>query len=274
MTEHLTIWQRVKDPISPRKVNPIGLIAIYLVLLAVIARTFTLGMTGGVLLRYLGLEIGYTALLSLVLWKPRLPHGLLYLFFVIQCAVVLWLLSWRPDFDFVAVFFFLLSCQAALFLEGRICWTWIFIFVLLTGGSLIFHRGFLEGLALALTTMAAEIVIPAYLIVNRETEVARTNSQALLKELGDTNLQLKRSADQVENLAAIQERNRLARTLHDSVSQMLFSISLTAQATQALLNKDPPRARTEISRLQVMTAEALKQLRSLISEMRPPGPTP
>jgi signal transduction histidine kinase len=269
MTGSLPFWNHLIIPVIPRKPGRIGLIAIYLVFAAVVARTFSIDMTGSTLVKYLGLELFYLLLFSLVLWKYHLPHGLIYLYFGVQCAVVLWLLSLQPDFDFVILLFFLLSFQAAVFLRGRICWAWVFVFVLLTCGSLIFYHSFFQGLALALTTMAADIVIPAYLLVNQETEAAKMASQTLLKDLGETNQQLQQYVSQVENLAAIQERNHLARTLHDSVSQMMFSISLTSQAALSLLDKDPPRAREEIIRLQSMTAEALRQLRSLITGMRP-----
>jgi signal transduction histidine kinase len=253
-----------------RKPGLIGLIAIGLVFLAVFIRTFTLEMPGALLIRYLGIEIGYLVLLLLALWKPGFPPWLIHLFFVVQSAVVLWLLSLWPNYDFVVVLYFLLSYAAALFFRGLACWTWIFIIVALTGGSLIYFHGFLHGLALSLTTMAGEIVIPAYVLVNQETEAAKMNSQNLLTELSRTNRQLKQYAGQVEALAAFQERNRLAGTLHDSVSQTLFSISLTARAVASLIEKDPTRARAEIDRLQTLTAGALSQLRSLITEMRAP----
>jgi signal transduction histidine kinase len=268
---YLTVWHLVKTPIVPQKPGRIGLIAIYLAFLAVLARTFTLEMTASLLLQYLSLEAIYLILFSLALWRPHLPQGLMHLYLVVQCLIVLWLLSRQPGFDFISVLFILLSYQAILFFKERACWAWILTLVLLTVSSLIFYHGFYQGLGLALTTIAAEIVIPAYLMVNQEMEKAKTNSQVLINELSQTNEQLKLYSSQAEDLAAMQERNRLARTLHDSVSQTMFSISLTASATLSLLEKDPARARIEITRLQNMTAEALMRLRSLITEMRPEG---
>jgi two-component system NarL family sensor kinase len=70
-------------------------------------------------------------------------------------------------------------------------------------------------------------------------------------------------------LAAARERNHLARELHDSVGQMIFSITLTSQSARLLLERDPTRVPGEIQRLQEMTSNALNQLRSLIAELRP-----
>jgi len=254
----------------PLKPGRIGIIAIYLAFAAVVARTLTLDEIRLLLPWYLRLELVYILLFTVLLWKPNLPGWLLHLYFVLQSALVLSILSLRPEFDFVVVLFMLLSFQASLFFTGWIRWTWVIAFVLLTGGSLIFYLGLIQGLALALTTMAVEMVIPAYMIVNQETETARVESQVLLSELQDAHGRLQSYASQVEELAAMQERNRLARELHDTVSQLIFSISLTARAAQLLLDRDPARAREQLTRLREMTTDALSQLRSLITQLRPP----
>jgi len=70
-------------------------------------------------------------------------------------------------------------------------------------------------------------------------------------------------------LSTIEERKRLARELHDSVTQTLFSIALTAEAAASLVSFEPGRARAELETLQELTAAALAEMRSLIFELRP-----
>jgi signal transduction histidine kinase len=70
-------------------------------------------------------------------------------------------------------------------------------------------------------------------------------------------------------LSVIEERNRLARELHDSVTQKLFGIVLTAEAAGTLLDDDTERARGQLQRLQELAGEAMEELRSLIFELRP-----
>ena len=70
-------------------------------------------------------------------------------------------------------------------------------------------------------------------------------------------------------LSVIEERNRLARELHDSVTQKLFGIVLTAEAAGTLLDRDAERARVQLQRLKELAAEAMEELRSLIFELRP-----
>jgi signal transduction histidine kinase len=91
----------------------------------------------------------------------------------------------------------------------------------------------------------------------------------LLNELQETHRQLEAQAGQVEELAAMQERNRLARELHDSVSQTMFSIVLNIRSTQILLEREPDRVRPQLEQLQELTSRALSQMRTLISQWRP-----
>jgi signal transduction histidine kinase len=70
-------------------------------------------------------------------------------------------------------------------------------------------------------------------------------------------------------LSTVEERKRLARELHDSVTQTLFSIGLTAEAAAGLVESDPARARRELETLQVLTRTAMEEMRSLIFELRP-----
>jgi signal transduction histidine kinase len=73
-------------------------------------------------------------------------------------------------------------------------------------------------------------------------------------------------------LSILSERNRLALDLHDAVSQKLFSLVLTAEAAETLLERDGDAgaARSQVGRLGELAREALEELRSLILELRPP----
>jgi signal transduction histidine kinase len=70
-------------------------------------------------------------------------------------------------------------------------------------------------------------------------------------------------------LTVVEERNRLARELHDSVVQTLFSISLTAEAAAARVNTDAGAARRELEILRELARTALQETRSLVFELRP-----
>src|SRR5919197_4129819 len=71
-------------------------------------------------------------------------------------------------------------------------------------------------------------------------------------------------------LSILSERNRLALELHDAVSQKLFSLVLTAEAANTLLDRDEEGARAQMERLLELARQALLELRSLTLELRPP----
>src|SRR5690606_7977549 len=70
-------------------------------------------------------------------------------------------------------------------------------------------------------------------------------------------------------LTVIEERTRMARQLHDAVTQKLFSLRLTARAAAALARTDPARAAQEIEQVERLAGEALAELRAVIVELRP-----
>jgi len=75
--------------------------------------------------------------------------------------------------------------------------------------------------------------------------------------------------NQGRELAAVQERNRLARELHDAVTQTLFSASLIAEALPTLWERDPAKGRDRLSKLRQMSRGALAEMRALLLELRP-----
>ena len=69
--------------------------------------------------------------------------------------------------------------------------------------------------------------------------------------------------------AALEERQRLARELHDSVSQQLFAISMTATAVRRTLDQDFERARRQVELIEEMAAAAQSEMRALLLHLRP-----
>jgi PAS domain S-box-containing protein len=74
---------------------------------------------------------------------------------------------------------------------------------------------------------------------------------------------------QAGELASSEERAHLARELHDSVTQALFSMSLVTRSVELLLDRDSDRARTQLGQLRDLQREALAEMRALIFELRP-----
>jgi signal transduction histidine kinase len=229
---------------------------------------------------YLALEGLYLALFSVMLWRPPRRPALRQAYFLLQALVVFGLQALRLEFDFITVLYLPLCYQAALLLRSPARWLWVGAYLLLTCAPLVFAQGALQGLALALLPMTGCLIFPAYVAANQELEAASRAGQSLLAELQEANRQLQVYAKQVEQLSAIQERDRLARELHDSVSQTVFSIALHTHAAQILLERDPDRLRPQLEQLRSLAQGALGEMRSLIAQLRPheggsaAGPTP
>jgi signal transduction histidine kinase len=70
--------------------------------------------------------------------------------------------------------------------------------------------------------------------------------------------------------SVLEERSRLARELHDAVSQRLFSIRLHARAAELLAAKDPARTTAELGAIAELGAQAHAELRAVIDGLAPP----
>lgn len=78
-----------------------------------------------------------------------------------------------------------------------------------------------------------------------------------------------RFAEQAQQLAALEERSRLARELHDSVSQVLYSISLWGHSARGFLEHDPSRINESVDYILSLANIGLSEMRTLIFELRP-----
>ncbi|RHW34131.1 GAF domain-containing protein [Neobacillus notoginsengisoli] len=97
-------------------------------------------------------------------------------------------------------------------------------------------------------------------------ELALLESVAL--QIGSSLKRIK-LAQQEQELALTAERNRLARDLHDSVNQLLFSVSLTAKGGAAMA--ESAEIKETFSYIQELAQEALNEMRALIWQLKPRG---
>jgi two-component system nitrate/nitrite sensor histidine kinase NarX len=75
--------------------------------------------------------------------------------------------------------------------------------------------------------------------------------------------------EKASNVAIATERNRLARELHDAVTQTLFSASLIADVLPRIWERDIEQGRTRLEELRELTRGALAEMRTLLLELRP-----
>jgi signal transduction histidine kinase len=103
-------------------------------------------------------------------------------------------------------------------------------------------------------------------------EITRLNNELvnLQRELAQKNAELERLNKQAQETAALAERARLARELHDSVTQALYSVNLYADATRLALSSGKTDVAAEnVRQLRSLAGEALADMRLLVFELRP-----
>jgi signal transduction histidine kinase len=134
---------------------------------------------------------------------------------------------------------------------------------------MVIHDGLYEGMALTLVYTAVNVFLGSYVLATQRAQVARAQSHALAQELQEANRQLQASAERLEQLAVARERHHLAHELHDSVTQTIFSMTLTTQSALLLLDRDPCQVSLQLDRLTDLAHSALAEMHALISELRP-----
>jgi signal transduction histidine kinase len=80
-----------------------------------------------------------------------------------------------------------------------------------------------------------------------------------------------RLAQQGQDAAVLEERTRLARDLHDSVTQSVFSLGMMARAAQTQFARGSDRLGTTLDRIAELSGDALREMRALLFELQPTG---
>jgi two-component system sensor histidine kinase DesK len=90
-------------------------------------------------------------------------------------------------------------------------------------------------------------------------------------ERSRSNERLRMAQDEIERLAAVAERERIARDLHDLLGHTLSTVTLKAELAGRLLERDPTRASTEIEDVERISREALAEVRAAVRGYRSRG---
>jgi signal transduction histidine kinase len=101
--------------------------------------------------------------------------------------------------------------------------------------------------------------------------------QRLRRDLAEAHEQLRDHAAQAERLATAQERNRVARDIHDGLGHSLTVVQMQVKAARAVLPADPAKADEVLAKAQQQAEEALAAVRRSVRALRAPrstGPLP
>lgn len=119
-----------------------------------------------------------------------------------------------------------------------------------------------------LTFITAFVFVVAFVRLTQAAELAQLRAETLAAELAEANRQLGEYVIQAEELATTQERNRLAREIHDNLGHYLTVVNVQINAARALLDKDPARADAALQKAGRLTQEGLAAIRQSVSALR------
>jgi signal transduction histidine kinase len=150
-------------------------------------------------------------------------------------------------------------------------WRWLVYLVVLAAFTISFFitSGSWEvAFAAGLTFAPAVVFVIIFMRLTQAAEEAQSKAERLALELEDANHQLAAYAIQAEELATTQERNRLAREIHDSLGHYLTVVNVQIKAALAVMDKDPTKAKTALEKAGQLTNEGLAAVRQSVSSLR------
>jgi len=182
-------------------------------------------------------------------------------YFATQSLILTGLMLLSGTSDMFSLLFFILGINAVLVLPNRIAIMWVALFYLIDSGSQLVNRG-AEGALNVLFNIAVFALTYVYAYTVRQAEIARRENEQLLEEL-------RAAQGQLQDLAVAEERNRLARDLHDSVKQQVFAATMQLGAARVMLERAPHAAAPPVIEAERLSRQAGMELSLLIHELRP-----
>jgi signal transduction histidine kinase len=191
------------------------------------------------------------------------------IYFVVQITLASLIVSLGKGAGYNALIFMPLAGQAVVILPE----IWAYLTNLTICGAYIlsvssYSNGWVEIWAGLPTFFAGLIFIVVFTQVAIGEEAARKQVERLVSELRDANQQLKDYSEQVQELTVIEERNRMAREIHDGLGHYLTTIHMQIQAAEAVMEKKPARSRELLDKAASLTVEALQDVRTSVASLR------
>ncbi len=184
---------------------------------------------------------GYLILLVFEPLTIRRNRLLTYIYLLLQTAIICTLAYVTPGVDFWAVLFCPLVVQVMQNFPQRTGFLITGGFALIMSVFILLGLGLEVGLPLILVYWVVYFLLAAFIALVLEAVAARKKSQrrqAELQQESEQRAQVEEALRQSEMEQAVAaERNRLARDLHDSVTQSLYSLTLLAEAGQRMIQR-------------------------------------
>ena len=198
------------------------------------------------------------------------PPRTMHTFLAVYGALVAGLMFLQPGWTMYPMLYSAAILCGSLHLPWRACMAWVAAYAIATAASLAAGIAPSEGLIGLFLYGVFYTSAAALGIVLSRTEAARRRSQALLAELQQAHQQLQEYALRSEEMAVMEERNRLAREMHDTLGHRLTVAAVQLEAAQRLCPTDPAKAESLLDTVREQVREALWELRGTVATLRTP----
>jgi signal transduction histidine kinase len=217
-----------------------------------------------------GLFVLFGIVYTLAILQQKSSPRVLHIYVAIMTAIVAGLMAIRPMWSSIPILFFVLSALVMLFFSQRVGFIWILIFTLVTALVFLLEGNLFSGMVELLPFIAGYLFFGAFARSLAVANEARRESQVLYQELQIAHNQLQEYAAQVEELAVAEERNRLAREMHDTLGHRLTVAAVQLEGAQRLIADEPHRATEMVATVREQVREALSELRRTVATLREP----
>jgi len=176
--------------------------------------------------------------------------------------------DWVLYFATASIYFSLFSARRAI-IASLLLYIMAGVNVAALNQGTLFNPGWIGMLAgfgfvaaFSRSTRSAQIQRMRFAMLLRQLE--RSN-----KALEETHAQLQAYANQVEELAVVRERTRLAREIHDTLGHYLTILSIQLETISKLQERDPTRVAGEVADARHVATQAMQEVRNAVTALRP-----
>jgi signal transduction histidine kinase len=196
---------------------------------------------------------------ELVRRRDRLGWSVAYVVVQLHLAFV----TFAMDPGVATTLFFVVLVSQCVLVLPRKGTALVILLVPLVHLPMPWHEALREGFGLFAVVLFTAVITE---LLQREQKIRR--------ELAEAHEQLRDYAAQAERLATAEERNRIARDIHDGLGHSLTVVQMQVKAARAVLQSDPAKADAVLAKAQQQSEEALAEVRRSVRALRAPRSTP
>jgi signal transduction histidine kinase len=232
---------------------------------------------GGFSAPYLTLLIGGTLVLLTLdrveYWRygETPPKPIAILFFLLRTSLII-LISIADNFNLsLFLYLFIPFTSFPVFgtgiSYGLAVLAWLFYVIKITPQDALWYRDVHQVIFFSIYTLGLVFVVAMAHVVRREQR-SRADAEQLLHDLEGSHRQLQAYALRIAELAATEERNRLARDIHDSLGHYLTVINVQLEKALVFRERKPMDAEQAVKDAKRLAGEALQDIRRSVSALR------